>query len=426
MINTLFLVLAVLLGLASWTALVRGRSLGWLVPLWFLVSTAATELAPRVLATQIALALFGLVFLDLTATAVYSGLLILVLSMAAMLVVIKRHFEAGHVLERALATGLGDDFEQTIPLSRRHHLSRQIRASDWWHPITFARHGVRVERDISYGPHGERNLLDVYTPVTEGSGRPVLLQIHGGAWLMGHKAEQALPLLHHMAGLGWVVVSINYRLSPKATFPDHIIDVKRAIAWIRDNIDQWGGNADFMAVTGGSAGGHLASLAALSPNHAAWQPGFEQADTTLQAALPLYGAYDLCDRYEIRENTGIDNPVLSRVMKTDKLRDPELFDSASPITWVGPHAPPFFVVQGENDTLVWVEEARRFVAELSSVTQRELVYAELPGAQHSFETVHSPRTSHWLNAAALWLEWVYADWRERQASEPASRDETAS
>jgi dipeptidyl aminopeptidase/acylaminoacyl peptidase len=72
------------------------------------------------------------------------------------------------------------------------------------------------------------------------------------------------------------------------------------------------------------------------------------------------------------------------------------------------------VVQGENDTLVWAEESRRFVAELGAVSSRELVYAELPGAQHSFETVHSPRTSHWLNAAAWWLEWAYADWMQRQ------------
>jgi acetyl esterase/lipase len=328
-----------------------------------------------------------------------------------MLKVLSAHFDTGRTFERALKTGLGDDFEAAIPPKRRRQLSHQITTDDWTRPLSFARAGVRVDRNIAYGDVPKRNTLDIYRPMTAGDDLPVLLQIHGGAWLFGHKAEQALPLLHHMAGLGWVCVSINYRLSPAATFPDHIIDVKKAIAWVREHIGEWGGDARFIAVTGGSAGGHLASLAALSPNYAPWQPGFEDKDTSIQAAMPLYGAYDLCDRYNIRHHTGIDNPVLERVMKTTKAQAPELFDSASPITWVSASAPPFFVVQGANDTLVWVEEARRFVADLSAVSLGEIVYAELDGAQHSFDTVHSPRTSHFINAASWWLEWSLARWR---------------
>lgn len=414
MLDGFFLTFSIILGVGTITALVRGRSLGWLVPIWFLISTASTELAVWVLILAVFLLQFALVFLDISEGTVYLGMLCLAASLTGMLVVLRRHFEAGHIFERALAAGIGDDFESAIPVARRKRLSRQIRASDWLHPLTFARKGVRLERDISYGPHGKRNLLDIYTPVSGGEGMPVLLQIHGGAWMYGHKGEQALPLLHHMAELGWVVVSINYRLSPSATFPDHIIDVKRAIAWVRENIDQWGGNPHFLAVTGGSAGGHLTALAGLSPNYAPWQPGFEDVDTQVQAVMPLYGAYDLVDRHQIRRNTGIDNPVLNRVMKENKEQNPKLYDLASPVTWINDQAPPFFVVQGENDTLVWAEESRRFVAELGAVSQRELVYAELPGAQHSFETVHSPRTSHWLNAAAWWLEWAYADWMQRQ------------
>ena len=408
MLNTLFIVLSVLLALGTWTALVRGRRLGWGVPFWFLSSLLATELAPWLFVVELCTALFGVVFLDMSEFWLRAATALCLISSGLLLLVMTRHFEAGPAFERALATGLGDDYAEKIPLARRQRLSWQIRERDWSHPFTFARPGVQVDSDISYGPAGKRNLLDIYRPVTEGSGRPVLLQIHGGAWILGHKAEQAMPLMHHMASLGWVCVSINYRLSPAATFPDHIIDVKKAIAWIRENIEHYGGDPSFIAVTGGSAGGHLASLAALSPNYAPWQPGFEDVDTTLQAAMPLYAAFDLCDRYAIRSATGIDNPVLDRMMKTNKEKDPELFDAASPITWVGEQAPPFFVVQGTHDTLVWVEEARRFVAELSAKTAREVVYAELPGAQHSFETMHSPRTSHWLNAAAWWLEWSYA------------------
>ena len=232
---------------------------------------------------------------------------------------------------------------------------------------------------------------------------------------MGHKAEQAQPLLHHMAALGWVCVSINYRLSPRATFPDHIVDVKRSIAWTRQHISGYGGDPRFIAITGGSAGGHLASLAALSAGANDWQPGFEAADTSIQAAMPLYGCYDLCDRHEIRYRNRIDGPVGRALMKVSKEASPQLWDRASPISWVSEEAPPFFVIQGSHDTLIWVEEARRFVAELSSAGSPSVVYAELEGAQHAFDLVHSPRTSHFLNAAALWLEWAHADWCARAA-----------
>ncbi len=85
----------------------------------------------------------------------------------------------------------------------------------------------------------------------------MLLQVPGGAWASGNKRGQAHPLMSHLAELGWVCVSINYRLSPRHTWPDHIVDVKRAIAWVKDNIADYGGDPDFIAVTGGSAGGHL-------------------------------------------------------------------------------------------------------------------------------------------------------------------------
>ena len=412
--NTAYLVLSLLSLCATAMALLPGRALGWWVPLWFLVSTAANELAVwSVLGHLIWLAL-GIVFLDTGTGVVQLSLGVLLLSLMGVLTLLKRHLETGRQFERALSNGLGANFEFAIPPDRLRHLSRQISARDWLHPVRFRRGGVRCQRDIAYGPAGKRNLLDVYSPMIEGDHRPVLLQVHGGAWLVGHKGEQALPLMHHMAALGWVVVAINYRLAPSATFPDPVVDVKRAIAWIRDNIAEYGGDPRFLAITGGSAGGHLAALTALSPNYAPWQPGFESADTRVQAAMPLYGVYDLSDRAGIRHGTRIDELIIKRLMKATKEDDPELFDRASPMCWLQGDRPPLFLIQGTHDTLVWVEEARRFVAELASSGDGPLVYAELDGAQHAFETVHSMRTSHYLNAAALWLEWAYARWQTSQ------------
>lgn len=185
------------------------------------------------------------------------------------------------VLETALVDGLGADYRQVIggsglsfddtPLTRRQSV-----APAWISYRKYIQAG-----DVAYGPEGKRNTLDIWRrpDLTSGGAAPVLVQVHGGAWVMGGKRQQAFPLMSHLADAGWVCVAINYRLSPKATWPDHIVDVKRAIAWVREHIADHGGDPGFIAVTGGSAGGHLSSLAALSPNHSPWQPGFEGAPT---------------------------------------------------------------------------------------------------------------------------------------------------
>ena len=115
--------------------------------------------------------------------------------------------------------------------------------------------------DIAYGPDGRDNLLDIWRQpdLPKQSRAPVLVQVPGGAWAVNGERGQAYPLMSRMAELGWICVSIDYSKSPRSRWPAHIIDVKRAIAWVRNNIADYGGDPNFIAVTGGSAGGHLAS-----------------------------------------------------------------------------------------------------------------------------------------------------------------------
>lgn len=410
----IFIAVAIISVLTTLTATIKARAVGWLVPFWFLLGWLSGELAVWLLGLQMLFVLTALVLADLDSGTLAWGVALFLASWLGLLSVLRHAFDAGRAFERALRVGLGDDYLEVIPALRRFRLRHTIHSDEWLWPFRFRRPAVRVERNLAYGDAGKRNLLDIYRPVAEGDHRPVLLQIHGGAWLVGHKAEQGQPLLHRMAELGWVGVSINYRLSPAATFPDHIVDVKKAIAWIREHVADFGGNPDFIAVTGGSAGGHLAALAALTPNHPDWQPGFESADTRVQAALPLYACFDFCNRYDIRHRNTIDGAISRAVLKVPREDNPDLWDSGSPVCWVNAEAPPFFVVQGTHDSLIWVEEARRFVAELSAASTAPVVYAELPGTQHAFDFFHSPRTSHFLNAASQYLEWAWADWRGRQ------------
>ena len=147
---------------------------------------------------------------------------------------------------------------------------------------------------VQYGPHPSVNFADIWRrrDLPRDGKAPVLLQVPGGAWAIGMRRPQAYPLLSHLAERGWVCVSIDYRVSPRHTWPDHIVDVKRALAWIKENIADYGGDPDFVAITGGSAGGHLCSLAALTHDDPQYQPGFEDADTSVAVAVPIYGRYD--------------------------------------------------------------------------------------------------------------------------------------
>ena len=262
--------------------------------------------------------------------------------------------------------------------------------------------------DISYGECGSRNHLDIWRrPDLDRDGRaPVLLQVPGGAWMVGNKRGQAHPLMSHLAELGWICVAINYRLSPRSTWPDHIVDVKRAIAWTKEHIAEYGGDPDWIAITGGSAGGHLSSLAALTPNDPRFQPGFEGADTRVQAAVPFYGVYDFTSRDELHPLMA---PVVAkRVFKMSNADVAEPFRMASPITHVSEDAPPFFVLHGTNDSLIPVEQARSFTARLREVSRQPVVYAELPCAQHAFDILGSARAAHAAVAVEQFLAETYA------------------
>jgi len=275
--------------------------------------------------------------------------------------------------------------------------------------------------DIAYGPYGRANHLDIWrrADLDRAGAAPVLFQIPGGAWVMGNKRGQAHPLMSHLAELGWICVAINYRHSPRNTWPDHLIDVKRALAWVRAHIADYGGDPEFVAITGGSAGGHLSSLAALTPNDPQFQPGFEDADTRVQAAVPFYGYFDFT-RVDDAAHAWLLALVERVVIKQPHATSLESYVGASPITHVRADAPPFFVLHGRNDTLIPVEQARGFVARLREVSTQPVVYAELPYAQHAFDMFGSVRAAHAALAVEQFLAEVYSTRRQPTPLQPTA------
>ena len=285
-------------------------------------------------------------------------------------------------------------------------------------PLMFWRRGVRRLRGVEFARYGrKRLLLDVYMPAAAPSGpRPALVQIHGGGWVAGSRSEQGIPLCNHMAAHGWVCFNADYRLSPRATFPEHLVDVKRAIAWVREHGAEYGADPAFVCITGGSAGGHLVALAALTAGDPSLQPGFEDAETSVTAAVPFYGVYDLTDR------AGVQYPELREwvferhVLKVPYEEHPERFEAASPLHQVRADAPPFLVIHGDSDTLVPVQEAREFVRELRAVSTSPVLYAELAGAEHAFDIGPSVRTARVVETIERFLATVHAQAREQAAS----------
>jgi acetyl esterase/lipase len=276
-------------------------------------------------------------------------------------------------------------------------------------PLSKKRRGIKVTRDVVYRRVAGTVLkLDVVAPADDGANLPAIIQIHGGSWIMGDKREQGWPLLSHLAANGWVCFNLNYRLSPGATFPDHLIDLKAGLAWIREHAEQWGIDPDFIAVTGGSAGGHLAALMGLTANDPEYQPGFEDADTSLQAAVPIYGVYDFTSRLGTNRLPFWYRRLERQIMKAFRDEEPAKFRRASPIERIHADAPPFFVIHGDRDTLAPVEEARYFAGELRNVSKAPVLYAELGGAQHAFDLFCSPRTSHMLVAVLKFLDATHA------------------
>jgi acetyl esterase/lipase len=319
------------------------------------------------------------------------------------------------VTERALREGLGDDYANRI---LPHKAANHDLKAPWRQMLLpfYMRHpDVERIRNVAYGPVRRRNLLDVYRHRDHPDGAPVLLFIHGGAWTISNKDQQGKPIMLHFASRGWVCFAPNYRMSPRSTWPAHIEDVKKAIAWIREHGHEYGADPSFILITGGSAGGHLSALAATSPNDPSFQPGFEGADTSVQAAVPHYGIYDFTDRSTV--NTRSRLRMLERIVFKKRFKDdPDIFRQASPIHRAGPDAPPFLVIHGRHDNLAPVTEARRFAARLREVSGDPVVYTELPGTQHAFDVFPSIRTAHVVRAVERFADFVYSRWlaeRER-------------
>jgi acetyl esterase/lipase len=318
------------------------------------------------------------------------GLTVLVI--LGFLVIAWRGARERPIVERALDVGLGVGW----PDHARPDLVEGIRkrpplARILLMPFVFRPPKVKRVSNLSYGDAGRFNLLDLYRRRDRPDNAPVLIYFHGGGFYGGHKSFEGRALLFRLASQGWVTISANYRLRPRANFSDHLIDVKKVIAWVREHGHEYGADPSTLLLSGGSAGGHLSAIAALTQNEPRYQPGFESADTSVTAVASLYGWYG------------------------------GYYDMGGPTSEMGvlghspAEAPPFFIAHGTEDTLAAIETARRFASHLRDNSPNPVVFAELPHGQHAFDLFHSFRFSAVVDGIEGFAAWVRTSSSSRRA-----------
>jgi acetyl esterase/lipase len=274
-------------------------------------------------------------------------------------------------------------------------------------PIPRVRDGVNVLRDVPFSRRDGRVLaMDIYRGSGYAGKRPGLVFIHGGAWVLGDKREQGLPLCNHLASLGWVCANANYRLSPGATYPDHVVDAKNAVAWLREHSSEYGVDPDFIAIAGNSAGAHIAAMTALT-NNSVPGSGEGQHDASVQAIVTYYGVYDLTNRLDVHGSVFLNRLIGPYVMTAFFDTEPERFHAASPMDHVERVSIPWLMLQGDRDSLTPAPEAREFARRLREHSKHTVGYAEFPGAQHAFDIYYSLRTVATVELTARFLTTAY-------------------
>ena len=409
MTASLLLALGLLAAGASVVALVPSRKPALFAVGYFAFGWVTSELTFGVFTTEVVAAatLVALGGMDSSPGPIGFGLLLA--SWVGLVGVQQRKRAAAPAIESALVESLGPRYRDAIPPERRADLPEGV---DRREPLgnPFARRDGRVEvvRDVAYGDDPAHR-LDVYRHRDHSTGSPVLVHVHGGAWSTGRKEYGAVPLLEHLASRGWVGVAATHRRSPRATFPDHLVDMKRVLAWVQQDGPSFGADPGFVVLAGQSSGAHLAALAAFSPGDPRYQPGFESVDTSVAGCVASYGNYDFCNRFGIRGRGSDMGGFLARyVMKVPRHEEPSRWDDASPVARVRADAPPFLVIHGTHDSLLWVEEARRFVDVLRATSRAPVTYAEIPGAQHAFDISSTLRSLLVVHGMVRWLEHLLA------------------
>ncbi|MCO5946936.1 alpha/beta hydrolase [Mucilaginibacter flavidus] len=230
----------------------------------------------------------------------------------------------------------------------------------------------------------KKHLLDIYLPPVKKASYPLIVWIHGGAWMLNDKYADMgymTQTLKAFADSGYAVASIDYRYSTTAVFPAQMQDCNQALEFLYDNAGKYRLDKNRIALIGFSAGGHLANMMALSANNnvKAFYADSKKAKFKIRLCLDFYGPSDF-SMLNGNETADPKSPVSFLLGATVTAR-PDLAKIASPITYIDKNDPPFLIVQGEKDESVNPEQSKLLSSQLTTVgVKNELII--VPGAPH--------------------------------------------
>jgi acetyl esterase/lipase len=242
---------------------------------------------------------------------------------------------------------------------------------------------VRVVKDVAYLGADRSEKLDLYLPVTDtGPARPAMVIIHGGGWYRGDKAaNREQNIGQNLAAAGYVCASINYRLAKDSrdtvsrlrdVWPGALDDCKTAVRFLRRHAGRYNIDAEHIGAIGGSAGGHLAALLAVTDAEDGLDPDelYAEFSCRIQAVVPMYGVHDVLQHARLR-GCRIDEDVK------------KLCREASPLTYVTAGDPPALILHGTMDALVPIDQSLILQSHLQAAGVRTRVFV-IQGAPHSF------------------------------------------
>ncbi len=313
----------------------------------------------------------------------------------------------------------GPEWEQRIPASQR---ARMLRAR--WTPIQRDPPLARWERNVVIGAHAENGsplLADLWLPPegVEPTGLGVIY-LHGSGWRYLDKDVGTRRFFAHLASQGHIILDVAYTLAPRSDMQGMLNDVRRAIAWMKVSGPSYGVRPDRVALIGGSAGGHLALLAAYTPCHPDLKTPDVTVETSVRAVVSYYGVADLTAAHNRANRTRGDTmmgrtpisrwilnlvetflkrrgwlapegeivPVqcmISSVMGGAPDEKPDAYRLYSPISHVGPDCVPTLIIQGEDDQLVYGPEQGEALYRALRAVGVPAIYVRFPDTEHGFD-----------------------------------------
>lgn len=265
-------------------------------------------------------------------------------------------------------------------------------------------HIERKMFDLPYASLSPTQKLDLYWPA-EGNGPfPVIVSIHGGAFMGGDKRDIQVTPMFAALQRGYALASVNYRMSGEAIFPALIHDIRAAIRWIRANADRFLFDPQKIATWGGSAGGYLSLMAGVASGIAELDDlslGNADQPDAVQAVVSWFPPTDFLKMDEQLAESGLlplpefthsgANSPESLLLGQKITEIPELVRAANPETYIRPGLPPFFIQHGDRDDTVPYQQSLHFAEKLRAVAPQNVTHEILPGARHADPAFETPQ-----------------------------------